>query len=204
MADRFGANSAVSFSFLAKTKSNILFGYDFTGLFGNKVKEDVLNKIATPDGEIINRLGKFADVLITERGFFTGPQIGYLLPFKKPNPNSGIYFLVSGGLLQHKINIQNKNEDSPQILGEYLKGYDRLSNGFALKESVAYLHFDNRSLINFFIGMEFYQGWTMSRRDFDYNLMKKDTKKRLDMLFGFKFGWIIPFYKKMDDTFYYY
>ncbi len=205
LADRFGANSSVSFSFLAKTKSNILIGYDYSGMFGNQVKEDeILDHIKTNDGEIINQLGKYADIVISERGFYTGPQFGYLYSFKKPNPNSGIYIMLSGGLLQHKIKIQNKNEDSPQILGEYIKGYDRLTNGFALKETIAYLHFDNKSIINFYAGFEFYQGWTQSRRDFDYYLMTKDTKKRLDLMFGIKLGWIITFHKKMADIYYYY
>lgn len=205
MAKRFGANSNVGFSIVAKTKSNFLYGYDFTGLFGNVVKEDeVLDYIKTESGEVINQLGKFADILMTERGFYTGPQLGYIYTFKKPNPNSGLYLMVSGGLMQHKINIQNKNEDAPQVLGEYIKGYDRLSNGFALKESIAYMFFDNKSIVNFYVGFDFYQGWTQNRRDIDYYLMERDTKKRLDLLYGFKFGWIITLHKPISDTYYYY
>jgi len=182
-----------------------LFGYQFDGLFGNNVTEDgIFDSIKTSSGEIINQLGRYADILISQRGFYTGPQLGYLYSFNKPNPNSGIYFMLGGGLLQHKIIIQNKNEDSPQILGEYKKGYDRLTNGFALKESLGYMFFDNRSIVNFYAGIEFYQAWTQNRREMDYDLMVKDTRKRLDLLFGIKLGWIFTFRKRTSDSFYYY
>ena len=107
-------------------------------------------------------------------------------------------------LLQHKINIQNRNQDAPQVLGEYLKGYDRLSNGFALKGTLAYMFFDNKSIANFYAGIDFYQGWTQSRRDFDYDLMAKDTKQRQDVIYSFKLGWIFTFKRRVSDSFYYY
>jgi hypothetical protein len=46
------------------------------------------------------------------------------------------------------------------------------------------------------------EGFTQSRRSYDYDLMKQDTKKRLDILYGGKVAWILPLYKKAPQEFY--
>ena len=61
---------------------------------------------------------------------------------------------------------------------------------------------DNR-LLNFYFGIEGYQAFTQSVRKLNYDTGLPDTKKRLDMLYGLRFGWILPLYKKTPNEFYY-
>ena len=208
MADRFGNNAEVGGGFLFKTKSNWIIGIDGNFLWGNKVKEDnILDNIKTGSGEIIGWDGKFAEVRISERGLKLNLiKIGKLLPvkFASANANSGIFFLTGFGLLQHKIKIQDITKTVPQLAGDYVKGYDRLTNGAAITENFGYLYLDKRKLINFFVIFEFTQAWTKSRRDFNFDTMTKDQTQRFDMLWGIKFGWLIPMYKKVPDEYYYY
>jgi len=49
-------------------------------------------------------------------------------------------------------------------------------------------------LVNFYVGFEFNQAFTQSRRSFDYDRMAVDTLKRVDLLSGVRVGWILPFY----------
>ena len=104
-------------------------------------------------------------------------------------------------MLQHKIRIEGA---APQLMGEYKKGYDRLSNGLALGEFIGYVHLGKNHFINFFAGFEIIEAFTKNRRSFNIDTIEKDDTKRLDILSGFKFGWIIPLYRRNADEFYYY
>lgn len=208
MADRFGNNAEIGGGFFFKTKSNWIIGIDGNFLWGDKVKEDnILDSIRTENGEIIGGDGLFADVRISERGLkLPFVKIGRLWTYKiiKANANSGIFFIAGFGMLQHKIKIQDITKTVPQLTGDYIKGYDRLTNGVAITESFGYLYLDKKKRINFFISFEFTQAWTKSRRDYNFDTMTKDETQRFDMLWGIKFGWLIPIYKKVPDEYYYY
>ncbi len=205
LAQRFGINSNVGASFIFKTRSNWLIGIEGNFLFGSDIKEDgIFDSIKTSDGQIINIYGEYAKVLLTERGFFIGAKIGKLFPVFGSNPNSGIMVNASCGLLQHKIRIENDGNNALQIIDDYTKGYDRLTNGIAISEFIGYMHLSKNHLVNLYAGFEFYQAWTKNRRDFNFDTMEKDARDRKDFLYSFKFGWIIPLYKKMPDKFYTY
>ncbi len=204
MAKRFGFNSGVGLFVNLKTQSNWMFGLEGTFFFGNKVKErSVLDPLRTPEGEIIDMNGEFADVLMLERGFTVTGTVGYLLPVWGPNPNSGILFKLGGGLMQHKIRLEANRNDVPQLKGDYKKGYDRLSNGFMLSQFVGYQYLSNRRLVNFFGGVEFFQGFTTGRRGFNYDQVAPDNTRRTDFLYGIRVGWILPIYARPPKEFYY-
>lgn len=210
MAKRYGGNSNIGGSFMYKHKSNFFFEVNSNFIFGSVLKNDaasIFDSITTTatsetEGKIINENGEYAKVVTSERGFFIGGRAGYILSLYKDNPNSGIMFSAGGGLLQHKIRIDNDGNTAPQIIEEYKKGYDKLTNGFALSEFVGYVYFGKQQLVNFYAGVEFYQGFTQSRRSYDFNLMGPDLQKRRDNLIGIKVGWIIPIYKRLPDPFY--
>ncbi|MCH8318494.1 MAG: hypothetical protein IIA88_08365 [Bacteroidetes bacterium] len=208
MADRFGNNAEIGGGFFFKTKSNWIFGIDGNFLWGNNVKEDnILDSIKTESGEIIGSDGLFAEVRISERGMkLPFVKIGKLWNCKilKTNANSGCFVLIGYGLLQHKIKIQDITRTVPQLAGDYVKGYDRLTNGAAITESFGYLYLDKKKRINFFINFEFTQAWTKSRREYNFDTMTKDETRRFDTLWGIKFGWLMPIYKKVPDEYYYY
>jgi len=206
MADRFGPNSNIGGSFMHKFKNNLYYEVNSNFLFGSVLKNDALtifDSITESHGKIINENGEYAKVVTSERGFFAGGRIGYIIPVWKNNPNSGIMVSAGGGLLQHKIRIDNDGNNTPQILDEYKKGYDKLTNGFATTEFVGVVYYGKQMLVNFYAGVELYQGFTQSRRSYDFNLMGPDLRKRSDNLYSIKVGWIIPIYKRLPDPFYY-
>jgi hypothetical protein len=205
LADRFYSNSGIGGTFMLKNKKNWVFGIEGTFLFKDSVKEkNMFDSIATSSGFLIDGNGTLADVRLYERGFYIGSKFGKLFPVLGPNPNSGILVCGGIGFLQHRIRIENPGNVAPQIAGDYKKGYDRLCNGLAANESVGYLYMGNSRFVSFYAGLEFYQGWTQSRRSYDYDKMSKDETKRFDSLWGFKVSWIIPLYKRSPQKFYFY
>jgi hypothetical protein len=205
LAERFGNHSSIGFSFLQKTKHNFLYGGDWNFVFSQQVREDdIFRNIAANNGMLINQQGAVAEIRFYHRGFYTQFKAGKLFSFLAPNPNSGFFVLGGIGLLQHKIRIENPGNVTPQINGDYKKGYDRLTNGLAASGMVGYMFFSNNRLINFYAGLEVLQAWTQSRRDWDFDKMAKDETQRIDKMTGIKAGWIIPLYKKMPQKFYFY
>jgi hypothetical protein len=205
LSKRFLSNNSIGGSFLYKTKHNWLIGAEGSFMFRDTIKEtEILDSISTSDGAIIDGNGTYADIRLYERGFYTGIKGGKIFPVFGPNKNSGIVVMIGAGLLQHKIRIENTDNTAPQIKGNYKKGYDRLTNGFALSEFVGYMYLGNSRLVSFYAGFELMQAWTKNRRSYNFDLMGPDNTKRLDMLNGLRIGWIIPLYKRTPDKYYYY
>lgn len=205
MAERFGANSSLGLSVIVKRKSNWMLIADGFFIFGNKFNElGLFDGIATSQGFVIGSSGYYGNILVSERGYSFTLSLGRLFPVKKPNPNCGFFVQAGAGFIQHKIRIQDKLGTVPALQGDYVKGYDRLTNGLALKEFVGYVYVGNRRLINFFGGVEAIQGFTQGRRNYNFNTMKSDKGNRIDLLFGLRFGWIMPIYKQAPEKFYIY
>lgn len=205
LADRFGNASILGMNALYKTPKNLVFGFSGGFIFGSDVKEDgLLDSISTGSGQIIGLDGLYADVRVFERGYLISATFGKFFTFKSPNPNSGIMVTVSPGFIQHKIRIESIGNTVPQLRHDYKKGYDHLTNGFQLTEFIGYTYFSNRQLVNFYGGFEFIQGFTSNRRDYNFNDTGFKDDKRLDLLYGFKLGWILPLYKKKPAPYYLY
>ncbi|MCX7861743.1 MAG: hypothetical protein N2449_01965 [Bacteroidales bacterium] len=207
MATQFGTNANIGGSFLWKLKNNFIFELNANHIFGSKLKGDaahIFDSIKTSNGMIINMHGEYAKVRTFERGFFVGFRMGYIINFKKPNPNSGLMLMMGAGHLQHKIRIENDGNNAPQIINEYKLGYDKMRYGLSLSQFIGYVYFSKSQVLNFYIGTEFYQAWTKSGRSWDFNLMKKDENKYFDVLYSLKFGWIIPIYSKAPQQYYFY
>jgi hypothetical protein len=111
---------------------------------------------------------------------------------------------AGGGIMQHKIHIVNSGNTAPQLDDEYKKGYDRLTNGFALTEFVGYKHLSRNRVWSFYGGIEFTQAFTVSRRDYNFDTMSADEAGRFDQLLGFRIGWVFPLYGRQPKEFYYY
>lgn len=205
LSHRFGVNSAVGLNFSIKTKNNLFFGVDGSFVFGNNIKEDgILDSLKTSTGFIINQNGNPAIVRLFERGFTASFHVGKLFPLWSSNKNSGLLIYAGPTYFQHKIAIDDIGRQSAQLVGNYLKGYDRLSSGYGLHEFIGYAYLGNNRMINFFIGLDLVQAFTKSQRSFDYDLMKADIERRLDILSGIRVGWILPLYKRNTQQFHYY
>ncbi len=203
LAQRFGNSSAMEFEVSYKTKRQWIIGGSMSYFFGKHIREEnIFKNLVTSEGYIVDRDGEFADVRLYERGFTVLTTFGRLFSLRHPNPNSGIMFNMGVGFMQHKIRIEVIGNNVPQLSTEYKKGYDRMSNGLLLCQNLGYLYLSNNRLTNFYIGFQCMEGFTQSRRSYDYDLMRQDTKKRLDILYGGKVAWILPLYKKAPQEFY--
>lgn len=205
MVKRFGNSSALQLNIDHKTKYNWIIGINGSYFFGNKIKDRLFDSISTSSGDHISESGEMGDIRLFERGFTVSATLGRLFPLgNRPNPNSGIRFDLGFGFMQHKIRIETIGNNVPQLSKEYKKGYDKLSNGFLLTESLGYMYLSNNRISNLYIGLECMQGFTQSRRSYDFMTMQRDTQKRVDILYGARLTWLLPLYKKAPQEFYTY
>ena len=70
------------------------------------------------NGPIIEK--EYANIILLQEGFISNAYIGYAL-HKKENSLNGIYISFGLGILQHRINIETKNQYIPQLSSEYKK-----------------------------------------------------------------------------------
>ena len=213
MAKRFGLSYRAGFGVLYKTEGNWLIGTKFDFILGNIIKEDSLminirDKYNTmPLGkyvEMINSTGNRVGIPIYERGYAVGIEAGKIFNFNKLKPDNGVMALTTVGFMQHKIDIFDQEKAVQSISGNYLKGYDRLTNGIFVEQYLGYVYFSKSKLINFHLGIDALFGFTQGRRDYLYDVMRTDTKQRLDILYGLRGGWYIPMFKrKSEDLFSY-
>lgn len=200
MAKRFGVSYRIGPSVMYKTEKNWMFGAKCDWIFGNQIKEDSLMwNIKDRDGVFITNQGDRQGVGTFERGYAIGLQAGKIFPLSKTATNSGILVLTGVGFMQHKINIFNKDQVIPQLNKQYRKGYDRLTNGMYVEQFVGFNNFDKRGALNFHIGFDIMAGFTKGRRDYQFDLMRKDDKSRVDLLFGIRGGWYIPIFRSKSE-----
>jgi hypothetical protein len=206
LAKIFGVNSSIGGGMMFKTKSNWIFGAEANFLFGGSVKntDSLLKNISTPDGFIIDANGYYADIIFYERGYSIYGKFGKLIPVLAPNPNSGLTILAGAGYIQDKIRIHNPGNTAPQVFGDYKKGYDHLNSGIAVNGSIGYTYMSNSRLLNFYLGFEFIQSWTKSRRDYDFELGAKEATSYSSQFYGIKLVWMIPLYKRTPKSYYLY
>jgi hypothetical protein len=195
LAKRFGNFHGGGAGILFKTQRNWLFGADASFQFGSSVKENnMLLNLTNSNGNIMNTNGAPADFAIGQRGFNTFLSVGKLFPVSWRNTNSGIVVMAGGGVYYHKINITVASGTVPPLSDNYKKGYDRLCMGPALTQFVGYSYQSHNRYYNFYIGFDCMQAFTQSVRKYNYDTMKPDTDKRLDLNFGLRIGWMIPIY----------
>ena len=205
LADRWGFNNEVGLKLGVKLKSNLTLDMDGGFIFGNKLKEtNIFDNLYTSYGKITSMSGSPAEVLFLMRGATGHVDVGYV--FSKLggiNPNSGIWVNVGLGYMMHKIRIETFYDDVPELEGDYRKGYDRLTMGFSTKEFIGYMFQTSRVYLNFYAGVEFIQGFTRNVRSYNFDLGGPDNTNRLDLMTTFKFGWMIPLYKRAPKEIYF-
>ncbi len=203
MAKRFGNGSTIEGSFLFKFGKNWSIGATGSFLFSANINEDtLLDALKTTSGNFIGSTGIYSSIVLNQRGYLIQGKFGKIFPAFNSNPNSGIMTLVGAGFMQHKIKIQQLNNDLPQFSRDYVKGYDRLTNGICISQFLGYAHFDPRKLLNFYSGIELTEGFTQNRRDWNFDSQARDDSHRLDILIGFKLAWFLPLYGRTYQEFY--
>jgi len=207
MAKRFGLSYRIGPAVFYKTSSNWIIGVKCDFIEGSVVKQDSLminirDKYSGPSThlyEFINKNGDRTGVPVYERGYAIGVQVGKIITLNKFRPDNGLELLGSVGFMQHKIDIYNSDKSVWQIQGNYLKGYDRLTNGGFAEAYAGYIFFAKNKLLNFTLGLDALFGFTQGRRDYLYDVMRPDNQQRLDILYGVRGGWFIPIFKRKSE-----
>lgn len=206
IANTFGNHNTIGADFTFKLRNQLIFGLNFEYIFGENVrnKESYFKEIVTEKGFIIDGDGRYAEVHLYERGINLQAFTGYQFSFWSPNPNSGPFIQLGVGFLQYYVEINNPELTAPQIKDDYKKMYDRLCNGLSTSQLIGYRYMGNRNLANFYAGIEFTQAWTENRRTYNADLTPEDLGEQFDWSVGIKVGWMIPFYKRAPQDFYYF
>lgn len=206
LQERFGNNSNVGISFSLLNKHNFQFGIQGEAIFDGSVHEPgLLRDIMNDNGLLTNAEGQQTLITKEERGLAFFLTVGKLLKLSKNSQTgNGLLFEIGLGYLQHKIKLDYRDGEIYQLTKELMKGYDRLSSGPAIRQSIGYQFLGKRNLVNFYLGFELTEAFTKSKRGYNYDTMEYDNESRLDIYVGARAGWIIPFRKRKADSYYYY
>ena len=196
------ADLAKRFSFIAQLggSAGIKFenGWDLRAegsfMFSKYVTEySVFDSIANNNGYLVDRSGYNFLPDISMRGFTAGVHLGRLFPIGR-NRNSGIFVSLGANFIQHRLHFQNLSSLAPQVSGDILKGYDRLTNGYTINQFIGYQYMGMNKMLNFYVGLDFAQGRTQYASNWNNDLMGPDTRTRADNYWGIRLGWILPIY----------
>lgn len=202
---RYSNTNSVGGAFGYKTASNFTFNFSAGANFSRDVKSDgLLSDIINSVGDATDEDGELVKLTYEQRGlnlFLSGAKVFNLL---SANANSGLVTEFGIGYFQHRIKVDYRDGEVFQLSDEMLKGYDRLHTGLAIRQFVGYQYFGPKNLLNFYLGLEFQQAFTVNRRCFNYDTKEFDTSQKKDLLYGLRFGWIIPIKKRSSEEFYYY
>ena len=207
MKKRFDNFSSIGLGVDYKTSSGFTFGIDYDWFFGRSVKDSgIFSQISGPSGFIIDNNGDFSVINLHIKGNYLTANVGYLINLPKDEPNSGILLSAGAGFMQHRIDIIASEVTIPQLNGEYEKGYDKLTYGFATKQYIGYQHLVNHNRYHYRIGLVFNQGFTEGQRTWDFNANTSGKDKRFDTSVALQLGLIVPIYTKKaeDEEFFYY
>ncbi len=201
IAKVFGFNSNVQGGVLYKTQSNWQFGAEFSYIFGNVLRATgILDSMATKNGNLIANDGNYPGISYLESGFDIQLSVAKLFPVSK-NLNSGILVSISAGYIQHHIDIKAPSDWTPQISGDYLQGYDRLTAGACLTEFIGYQYISKKMFLAVFGGFEFTEAMAKSLR-YNFDLKSKDPNYKFEMLSGLRIGWMLPILQDNRPKFY--
>lgn len=206
LADRYGYLNHIGINAGYKTNKNWYWGVDGNFMFGNDVRmTGIFDHLVDSKGNITDINGDIAIVYVYARGFNANVAVGKIFPVLSPNENSGIMVHAGAGYLLHRMRIETQDQVIPQIELDYKKGYDRLTTGLNVHQFVGYSFMSNGGFYNFYAGFYIQEGFTKNRRTifFDQPDTPVPTATRMDIQYGFRAGWFIPFYKRQPKDFYY-
>ncbi|MDB4285945.1 hypothetical protein N9933_01425 [bacterium] len=205
MADRFGLSHTIGADIGHKFPNNFYIKGGFGLLLGGPVREDsMLRFLEAAPRLFINDNGELTGVRLLQQGYVIPVGIGKIFSvIPGQNPNCGLFVELGGQFIQHKIQARISEGTMVALSSQNKKGYDRLTNGFGIRESVGYKYFSNSGFLNFSIGLDISQNFTQSRRSINIDTGVSDTTNRLDHLVGISASWILLIYNKAPNTIYF-
>ena len=204
---QYGSFGILNIGVFYRTKNNWLFGTDFNFFFGSNVKINPLSDLYISNNNMIGNDGLPSNVTRSFRGLLSPTiKVGKVFPKpigKKADENSGIAVILGAGYMGHKIRYADESRNIPILQSDVVKGYDRLSTGLGLQQTLSYLYLSKSRTVNFTIALDFYQGFTQNRR-VNYDLRSTLPANRLDLMYAIRIGWVLPVYGQRANEFYYY
>ncbi|MFZ8837128.1 MAG: hypothetical protein ACO2XQ_08790 [Flavobacteriales bacterium] len=194
---RFGGGGVFGTGVHVKFRSGWYTGVNATFGFGLTLREPgVLSNLLTPNGQLIDNEGQVALLTLSGRsGLFT-VEGGRLFSLPNKNPNTGVLVTVGLGSVHHRVHFENTENPITQLDQPYLSGYDRLTWGVAAREFVGYWHMSDDGLVNWFAGVELWQGRTWPQRPMNFDTQLTDEGPRFDQFSSFQVGWVFHIYKR--------
>lgn len=201
-----GPNFGIGGDLQYKLKSNWTISAGGRYQFADNLRDGnrIFGNLLTDNGELLALNGQYSFARFRERGWNAGVDVGYIFDRFGHNRNSGLYVSAGVGYNSHWIDIRNQENNTPQVQGEYLKGYDRRTEGVLTRQYVGYMFAGSQRRINFTIGFEFMQGFNRNLREFNYDTRMPDLDSKLDLYYGVRFSWFLPVYDQNAQKFYYY
>ena len=207
LADRYGFMNHVGIIAGYKTNKNWFWGFDGNFMFGRDIRnsDSLFSALTDSYGNITDVNGDIAIVYVFARGFNANVAFGKIIPVLSPNKNSGIMLHAGIGYLLHRRRIETQDQVIPSLELDYKKGYDQLTTGINFHQFIGYSFLSNGGFYNFYGGFYFQEGLTKNRRTIFFELPDTPvpTATRLDIQYGLRIGWFIPFYKRQPKDFYY-
>jgi hypothetical protein len=208
LKERFSYFNHVGIAGGYKFQKNWYLGIAGDFMFGNKVKlshEQLFHHLMDSKGNITDQNGDIATILTFSRGFHVNLEGGKVINKLGHNKNSGLFIKIGAGYLNHRIRIESNDHVVPLLEKEYRKGYDRLTTGFNTSQFIGYLFMADNNFLNFYTGFYIQEGFTKNRRTifWDQPDVPVPNNIRMDIMYGFKFGWLIPVYKRVPKDYYF-
>ena len=174
-------------------------------LLGSIVKEDVISNILTSSGGLQSQQKSLALITPKQRAFLSGIHVGKFINLSTNSDfKHGLRLRLGTSIMSHYIIFNDESASTNQLLGDYGKGYDRLTRGITAEEFIGYQYINGRGSMNIFGGFSFVQGFTQNKRPADFDTRVRNDQKRLDLLSGFRVGFAIKLYEfgTADEVFY--
>ncbi len=184
-------------------KKGLIFSGGFEFMFRDTIAENgILSSLENDQGFIIDGAGQLVNVFLWQRGFHVSARVSkhFDLGLKKTFLSAGLGL----GFIQHKILLYTRDFYLPQLQGDYVKGYDRLSNGIALSQFLRINHRPFAKNYAVFFGINALQGFTENRRTFNFDQRLKEEGLRKDFSLGFSLGITILFDRRRPNDYYFY
>lgn len=203
LAKRFGESYNPELG-LQANKNNWFYGIHGGMFLGPVVKEDVISNIRNKDGLLVSQQQDFAVITMKQRGFSVGLNVGKFIPLIENFGSHGIRVRAGANVFTHYIIFNNETASSNQLLGDYARGYDRLSRGFGIEQFIGYQFTSASGSVSLFAGINSIQASTVNLRPYNFDTRERDATRRFDMLTGFRAGITINLYEfsEAEEVFY--
>jgi len=205
MAQRWGFFNSIGGDVDFKLKNNLTFGIDGAFMFGNTFKDSsIFDNVINSYGTITPQSGASGNniVFFYQRGLNVNATIGYVFNKLGHNLNSGLWVNIGVGYMAHKIRIESIYDNVVNLEGDIRKGYDHLTMGVNTKQFIGYLYQHDKRFLNFYVGLEFIQGFTRNARNYNFDTKSPENELRFDFYNSLKVGWMIPIYKRQTQDYY--